>query len=90
MSIVLFTALIPGHLVSQATALFGTPDFGPVAEMACHNSTALPAPLPDSDNSSTPQEKSPFCKGYAAFLSALAGAPATGVIDAERIRIAFE
>ncbi len=88
-SILLFTALVPGHLVSQATALLGTPDFGPVAEMACHNSTALHAPLPDPDNSSTPQEKCPFCKGYAAFISALAGAPAASVIDAERIRIAF-
>ena len=87
-SILLFTALIPGHLVSQATALLGTPDFGPVAEMACHNTAALPAPLPDPDNSSTPLEKCPFCKGYAAFMSALVGAPDTGMIDAKHIHIA--
>ena len=87
-SILLFTALVPGHLVSRATALLGTPDFGPVAEMACHNSSAMPVTLPDPDGSGAPQEKCPFCKGYAAFMSALVGAPDACMIDAERVRIA--
>ncbi len=88
-SILLFTALVPGHFVSQATALVGGLDTGPIAEMSCHNKMATPAPAPDPDGSGTPEEKCPFCKGYAAFMSFLADAPDAGVIDAERIRIAI-
>ena len=84
----LFTALVPGHVVSQATAFVGDPDSIPFAEMSCHSGIALPVKQPDPDGSGKPQEQCPFCEGYAAFMSVLAGAPDTGMIDADRIHIA--
>lgn len=91
---VLFTALVPGHLVSQAAAfaghelighgLVGKDVPGPVVAMPCHDQTAMPGAAPDPDNPETPQEECPFCKGYATFMSALAGAPDAGILDADR------
>ncbi|MDJ0512929.1 MAG: hypothetical protein QNJ62_05760 [Methyloceanibacter sp.] len=84
----LFTALVPGHIVSQAKAFAGDPDSLPIAEMSCHSGKAVLADKPDPNGSSTPHEECPFCEGYAAFMSVLAGAPDTGMIDADRIHIA--
>jgi len=86
--ILLFTALVPGHVVSQATAFAGDRDSLPIAEMSCHSGNAMPVDQPDPGGSSTPQEECPFCEGYAAFMSVLAGAPDTCVIDAERLHVA--
>jgi hypothetical protein len=88
LGVVLFTALVPGHLVSQATAFALDAESGSAAEMPCHEGMAMPATTPKPDRSDTPQEKCPFCKGYAAFMSVLAIAPDAGVIAAERVRIA--
>lgn len=86
--ILLFTALVPGHVVSQATAFAFGDDGVIVAEMACHQGAAMPGTGNGPETPDTPQKKCPFCKGYAAFMVALAAAPADVAIDAERIRIA--
>jgi len=91
--VLLFTALVPGHVVSQAAALVGGDTDEIVVEMSCHRGMAMPATMPDPDETpppqeNNPQEKCPFCNGYAAFMSALAGAPDVGELDAERVRMA--
>ncbi len=81
----LFTALIPGHVVSQATALALAGEPGAVAlDMPCHSGPAGSHDPAAPSEPSTPQKKCPFCKGYAAFMTALAGACDAGVLDAER------
>ena len=42
LGILLFTALVPGHIVSQATALAFGGDAESAAEMPCHDETAMP------------------------------------------------
>ena len=88
--IVLFTWLVPGHLVSQATAFARDAAPGAAHEMPCHEDMAMPAVTPDPNNPEpdAPQSKCPFCKGYAAFMNVLLGEPDTGAIDAERVTIA--
>lgn len=90
--ILLYTALIPGHVVSQATARALTGEPGAAAlEMPCHSGAGVAhshdpgAPAEPS----TPQKKCPFCKGYAAFMTALAGACDAGALDAERATLRF-
>ncbi|ODR98030.1 hypothetical protein AUC68_11030 [Methyloceanibacter methanicus] len=87
LGVLLFTALVPGHVVSQATA-FAFGDDGLTFEMSCHRGAAMQDAGHRPDTPDTPQKKCPFCKGYAAFMVALAAAPVTAMIDAERVRIA--
>ncbi len=78
--VLLYTALVPGHVISQATAHAQKGEFDLVVEMACHN-----GPVDTRDTApSTPDKTCPFCKGYAAFMTALPGACDTGILDAER------
>ena len=87
-----YTALVPGHVVSQVSAHLRGDQRILVVEMACHTSVAaqkIPAQDPSLPAKPTaPAKKCPFCIGYASFLTALPGAADAGIIDAERIRIA--
>lgn len=85
--VLLYTALIPGHVVSQATAFAFGGDAGLSTEMPCHEGMAVQDTEQDPATPDTPQKKCPFCKGYAAFMTALAGASDAGTIDAEHTRI---
>lgn len=87
LGVLLFTALVPGHVVSQAMALAFSGDAESAAEMPCHNDTAMPAATDDPNAPDTPQKKCPFCKGYASFMNALDGSAHAGTIDNERVRI---
>jgi len=65
--VLLYTALIPGHLVSQTVSALVSAELGTV--VICHDDGGAPA---------TDQSKSkhgcPFCHGYAGFqLAALGG-----------------
>lgn len=89
--ILLYTALIPGHVVSQATALALAGASGPAEvetafEPICH-SGALRASKPGepSGPNKTPQKKCPFCTGYASFVTADAAASNAVIADAERV-----
>jgi len=88
LGVLLLTALVPGHVVSQATALTFGGDAESAAEMPCHDDTAMPDATGDPNAPDTPQKKCPFCKGYASFMNALAGSANAGTIDNERVRIA--
>jgi hypothetical protein len=59
----LFTALVPGHVVSQATALAFGGDAESAAEMPCHDDMAIPDATGDPNAPDTPEKKCPFCKG---------------------------
>jgi hypothetical protein len=82
----LYTALVPGHVVSQATTRALAAEDGSHAaafEPVCHSGVAgKHAPAPGEP--SAPHKKCPFCSGYAAFMTALAGDCFAGALDAER------
>lgn len=85
----LYTGLIPGHVISQATAFFLPDDFGAAVEMPCHEGMADTRDSSAPGEPSAPPKKCPFCKGYAAFMTALAGACDAGTLDAERAALRF-
>jgi len=82
--VLLYTALVPGHVISQATALVAAGELEVVLEMSCHSGVAETRDPSAPSEPSVPEKKCPFCKGYAAFMTALAGACAAGILDAER------
>ncbi len=82
--VLLYTALIPGHVISQATALLPKSELEIAFEMSCHNGMAETVDPSAPGEPTIPEKKCPFCKGHAAFMTALAGACDTGILDAER------
>lgn len=100
LGVLLYTAMVPGHVVSQATAFTGDHDSQPSVSMSCHEGmAAMPsASTPDahhahdaqasdtqeSGGSDAPKSHCPFCDGYAAFMVTLTAATADCAIDAER------
>lgn len=84
--VLLYAALIPGHMVSQATATIGIPA---AFDIDCHSGVE-PAQKPGAPSEPySPYKNCPFCTGYAAFMTALAGECDTAVLDAERIYPVF-
>jgi hypothetical protein len=84
--VLLYTALIPGHVVSQATAwaLAGTQAGSELAfEPICHSGGTQDPSGPGKP--STPQKKCPFCTGYASFVTADAAIFSAVIPDAERV-----
>jgi hypothetical protein len=88
--VLLYSALIPGHVVSQATARALGSANGALAgaefafEPICHGGIARTQDPSTRSEPSAPQKKCPFCKGYASFMTAIAGGCDAGVLDAER------
>ena len=87
LSVLLYTALVASHIVSQAThrALPSAPgaDVQSVAvdDPGCHDllPSAGNADDPNQDTPAPPQRKCPFCAGYAALHISVAGA-SVGVV----------
>jgi hypothetical protein len=78
--IMLYSMLVPGHIVSQAMLATGG------GEPICHEDTAdagHPGRSPASEDPK-PDKKCPFCKGYATFLTAFSGGAGGGILDAPR------
>lgn len=80
--VALYTALVPGHVVSQSTAAIT--DAGTFIQASatpdCHGELANDPAAPDGPTA--PKKKCPFCKGSAAFQVALMAAPDAGILDA--------
>lgn len=87
--IALYSALIPGHVVSQSTArLSGSIQAAGATSAArplCHRDTTEAQDSTAPNAPSTPKKKCPFCSGYAAFVTAIVGDYDAGAIDAELI-----
>jgi hypothetical protein len=70
----IYTALIPGHVVSQATAWALKGAYGAQAgpevalEPICHSGITRAQNSSAPTKPSTPQKKCPFCAGYASFV----------------------
>lgn len=83
--VVIYTALVPGHVVSKASTFVGDASVSEPAQAAhdCHGDVAHTdgATLPAKP--SAPKNKCPFCTGYAAFLTALVTSAEAGILDAE-------
>jgi hypothetical protein len=83
--VVLYTALVPGHVVSQASTFVGDESVSGPAQAAhdCHGDVAHTDGATDPAKPSAPKKKCPFCTGYAAFLTALVNSADAGILDAE-------
>lgn len=90
-----YAALVPGHVVSQATMAVASitgDNLAPVAEMSCHgdpaaiSSAAIPAETPDPGTPVSPKKKCPFCTGIASFHTALTVAAIDSFLDAQTVR----
>ena len=66
--VVLYAALIPGHLVSQTLQQLAHAELGSV-EISCHEEPGTQAKFP-----AKPKKSCPFCTGFAAFQLAALGA----------------
>jgi len=87
--ILLYTALIPGHVVSQATmrALAGADGQAAIEaafEPICHHSIARAQDPSKPGEPSAPHKKCPFCSGYASFVTADAANYSAVILDTER------
>jgi hypothetical protein len=65
--VVLYSALIPGHLVSQTLQQLAQAELGTV-EVDCHEEAGDKANLP-----AKPKKSCPFCAGFASFQIAALG-----------------
>jgi hypothetical protein len=79
--VALYTALVPGHVVSQATAALK--DAGTYIQVSaapdCHADLGQ---ANDPGAPTAPKKKCPFCMGSAAFQVALVAAPDAGILNA--------
>ena len=57
---------------------------GAAIEMLCHEGVVEMRGPSTPGEPSAPQKKCPFCKGYAPFMTALAGACDAGTLEADR------
>jgi len=88
--ILIYSALIPGHVVSQATmhALAGADGQAglPAAfEPICHRGVERTHAPSKPGEPSAPHKKCPFCSGYASFVAADAATFSSVILDAERV-----
>ena len=88
LGVLLYTALVPGHLISQATAALVTDELGASLEMSCHEGMEMGGSSAPGEPTA-PQKKCPFCKGYAPFMTALAGICDAGVLDTDQATTHF-
>ncbi len=79
--VALYTALVPGHVVSQSTAAITSVATFSQANAApdCHGDMGQ---ANDPAAPTAPKKKCPFCQGSAAFQVALVAAPDAGILDA--------
>ena len=89
LGVLLYTALVPGHVLSQATAFSVADDLDAALEVRCHNGVSDTHTPANPGEPTAPQKKCPFCTGYAAFMTSLAGACDTGTLEAERTTALF-
>jgi len=83
--VALYSALIPGHIVSQAMSAAGSGTAGRIASSApvsCHSSAQKESPAPGAPTN--PEKKCPFCSGYASFVVASVVHANIAVIAVER------
>jgi hypothetical protein len=84
--IVLYSVLIPGHIVSQAmSAVEGSGAAGRITSFApvpCHSDFHKGAQAPGSPAS--PEKKCPFCTGYASFVAASVAPASIAVLTVEK------
>jgi hypothetical protein len=84
--IFLYSALIPGHFVSQVLSAMagGATAAGRIASITptlCHDGLDKGAPAPSSP--AAPEKKCPFCTGYASFVTAGASPASIAVLAVE-------
>lgn len=87
--VLLYTALIPGHVLSEATAaiLAGGDGADVLLDAAfkpiCHSDVAGSRDPSKPNAPADPHKKCPFCSGYASFVTAIVGDCDASAIDAE-------
>jgi hypothetical protein len=87
--VLLYTALVASHIVSQATSLASPGAPGAVAQSVvtgepnCHESLPAAGKANDSNRSlpASPAKKCPFCAGYAALHISVVGDPVSILLD---------
>jgi len=90
MSVLLYTALVTSHIVSQAThralaAPVADPQTVIAGDADCHDSSsASKAHEPSRDRPASPPRKCPFCTGYGVLNVTDVGGPVT-VLTAETL-----
>jgi hypothetical protein len=83
--VALYSALIPGHIVSQAMSAVGSGAAGRIvssAPVSCHSSAQIQWPAPGAPTN--PEKKCLFCSGYASFVVASVAHANITVIAVER------
>lgn len=85
--VALYTALVPGHIVSQvsAAASDAAASGQPLAALDCHRGKAHADGMPQPAAPTKPKSDCPFCKGYAAFQTALVAGADAGILDAAHV-----
>jgi Protein of unknown function (DUF2946) len=87
--VLLYVALVPGHVVSQAMSgslagVQGAQAGGNAAEEPiCHRMMGGAKDPAAPGNPTAPHKKCPFCTGYASFHAGLAAGAAAAIIAAE-------
>lgn len=94
---VLYSALIPAHIVSQA--VWGPRSLAPaayaevtdLAPLICHRGSAAAekADSPAPSQPAAPEKKCPFCTGYAAFVAATICGAEVGILPVETASLVF-
>lgn len=90
LGVLIYTALIPGHVVSQAlpwpSDRVQTAGIEGLTVPICHGA-AEESSAPNRP--AAPHKKCPFCTGYAAFAVGLASSCDAGIVDAELAAFTF-
>lgn len=80
LGVLFYTALIPLHTVSEATALLGAK----LPIVICHSGATAASDRASNDSApaepAAPQKHCPFCQGFAAFQVAITPAHAIGIV----------
>lgn len=83
-SVLFYAALIPVHIVSEASTVLLGAKFADALTVICHSGRAFASDHALGDRSPAtprkPQKRCPFCQGYAAFQFAIAPANMIGFI----------
>jgi hypothetical protein len=83
-SVLFYAALIPVHIVSEASTVLLGAKFADALTVICHSGRVSAAGQALADRSpgapAKPQERCPFCQGYAAFQLAIAPANMIGIV----------
>jgi hypothetical protein len=89
--VLLYVALVPGHVVSQALSgsLAGVQGAQAAEEPICHRMMGGAKDPAAPGNPTAPHKKCPFCTGYASFHAGLAAGAAAAIITADAAAPAF-